>query len=118
MAFHPDDSGLISPEERKKREAAAKDKPAPGKGLLAAFMPGDQEALADQLSFGFGGTPLANMRYLSQTYSPMKPFPLRFGVGSGNRVNPQMVGGRMPTGGIVINGTDPRGHTSPPGRNF
>lgn len=120
-AYHPDDSGLLSGPTNPKDEAA-KRKRKGGNGLLAPFMPGDQQMLADQLSMGFGGSPEANMAYLSKIYSRM---PMNFnyrgfggGMGGGGQGGPQAP--TLPPNGLTVQprvGPVPTWKTSPPGRN-
>jgi len=112
-AYHPDDSGLLAgpanskdDEEKRRRRG--------GNGLLAPFMAGDQQMLAQQMAMGFGGSPQANMQYLRALYSRM---PMNFnyrnlgggGMGGGG-------GGKPAVGGIDPN--SPPWKTSPPGRNL
>lgn len=112
--YHSDDSGLLSGPANPKDEAE-KRKRKGGNGLLAPFMPGDKRMLANQLSMGFGGSPEANMAYLSQMYSRM---PMNFnyrGLGGGG-----MGGGGQQAagGGKGLPVTSPPWKTSPPGRNL
>lgn len=120
-SYHPDDSGLLAGPANSKEEAE-KRKRKGGSGLLAPFMPGDKRMLANQLSMGFGGSPEANMAYLSQMYSRM---PMNFnyrGFGGGGMGGGQ--GGQqtstLPSDGLTVipPGRIPTWKTSPPGRNY
>ena len=81
-AFHPDDSGMLPADHRRRRnEEDDKNRNKP-RGLLAAFLPGDKRALADQMVFGFGGDPQAYRQQLNRLYSPM-PVNFKYGKGGG-----------------------------------
>lgn len=104
--YHPDDTGLITYDmykDRKRQQDDAKKH----MGMLQPFMPGDKRMLSRQLSFGFGGSPGANSKFLSQTYQGI-PTGFRFGVGSGNGGNKGKGDGKDqevfmgPTGPMVV----------------
>jgi hypothetical protein len=86
-AFHPDDSGLLPAPDRQRREEEERERRrrqgnGGGQGLLSPFMPGDQQALAQQMTMGFGGNPQQIRGMLSQIYSPMR-FGFKPGQGGG-----------------------------------
>jgi hypothetical protein len=86
-AYHPDDSGLLPAPDRQRREEEERERRrrqgnGGGQGLLSPFMPGDQQALAQQMTMGFGGNPQQIRGMLSQIYSPMR-FGFKPGQGGG-----------------------------------
>jgi hypothetical protein len=118
-AYHPDDSGLLPAPDRKRREEEERRRRqgnGRGQGLLSPFMPGDQQALAEQMAMGFGGDPQKIRGMLSQIYSPMR-FGFKPGQGDGgfggNRVlpvmNPPPLQPSPLTTSTIINSTYPIG---------
>lgn len=83
-AYHPDDGGLLQRKPKKNHAGDGKGGDGSSRGLLSSFMPGDKMALARQLSFGFGGSPKANVKFLNQTYSGLPTSSFQYGRGGGN----------------------------------
>jgi hypothetical protein len=107
--------GLLGASRDEKDEEERRRRQGGGNGLLAPFMPGDQQALAQQMAMGFGGSPQANMRYLQALYSKM---PMNFnyqGIGGGGMGGG--MGGQVPgqPPAPVRGGTDPNYRLSPVG---
>ena len=86
----------------------------PNQGMLTAFLPGQKEALAEQLQTGFGGTPEQWNGMLSAAYSrPVNSIGFNYGGngggGNGNGgVNPQGAPG-TPGTPVVTTPTSPFG---------
>lgn len=68
-----------------------------GRNVLPAFMPGQEQALAQQLNMGFGGGKGQWSNYLDKVYSPLVIQPFTPSVPGGGR--PQ--GNGNPTGTVV-----------------
>lgn len=115
--YFPDDSGMRRPvvDASRERHGAPPQPHQQGQqqnrrpGFVPPFFPGDQNAIAEQLSMGFGGDQQKYMQMLRQIYSPVR---MGFNPGQGGgggmgggmgQPDPQLLpGGLTPGGGMGV----------------